>query len=179
MEHQVEQKVKKKRKTKKTVFFLNLLGELLLIGVILICVPLTVPRLFGYEVYSVVSGSMEPAIPTGSLVYIKGAEPETIKENEVIAFYSPSNPEAIITHRVVMNKVVSGEFTTKGDANQAEDPKPVPYNNLVGRVTLSIPFAGELLSGIVTTEGKIVIAGLVIVSVAFQIFAGLIQRNKK
>lgn len=174
----MEQKVKTKRKNKKSVTSLNLLGELLLIIVILVCIPLTVPRLFGYEVYSVVSGSMEPAIQTGSLVYIQSAEPEDIEEEEVIAFYSSSNPEAIITHRVVTNKIVSGEFTTKGDANEAEDPIPVPYDNLVGRVTLSIPYAGELLSGIVTTEGKIIIVGIVVISVALQIVAGIIQKKK-
>ncbi len=174
----MEQKVKKKRKNKKSVTFLHLLGELLLIIVILVCIPLTVPRLFGYEVYSVVSGSMEPAIPTGSMVYIKSAEPEDIMEEDVIAFYSPSNPDAIITHRVVKNKVVSGEFETKGDANDANDPVPVPYDNLVGRVTVSIPFAGELLSGIVTTEGKIVIIGIVVISVVLQIVAGIIQKKK-
>lgn len=174
----MEQKAKKKRTNNKGVFFLNLLGELLLIGVILICIPLTLPRLFGYEVYSVVSGSMEPAIPTGSLVYIKEAEPETIEEKEVIAFYSPSNEDAIITHRVVTNKVVSGEFETKGDANQANDPQPVPYANLVGRVTLSIPIAGKLLAGIVTTEGKIMIVAVVAVSVILQIIAGMISKKK-
>ena len=173
----MEQK-KKKRKNKKSVTFLNLLGELLLIIVILVCVPLTVPRLFGYEVYSVVSGSMEPAIPTGSLIYIKSVEPETIETNDVIAFYSPSNPDAIITHRVVTNKVVSGEFETKGDANQASDPSPVPYDNMVGRVTWSIPYAGRLLSGIVTTEGKMIVVGIVVVSVALQIIAGIIQKKK-
>lgn len=175
----MEQKVKKKRRTNnKGVFFLNLLGEVLLIGVILICIPLTVPRLFGYEVYSVVSGSMEPAIPTGSLVYIKEAQPETIEEQEVIAFYSPSNEDAIITHRVVTNKVVSGEFETKGDANQANDPTPVPYDNLVGRVTLSIPLAGKLLAGIVTAEGKAIIVAVVAVSVILQVIAGMIPKKK-
>jgi len=48
----------------------------LLAALVLICLPLTVPRLFGYHIYTVVSGSMEPAIPTGSLVYIREAAPE-------------------------------------------------------------------------------------------------------
>lgn len=167
------------KKSNKIAGALNILGELLLIGVILICIPLTVPRIFGYEVYSVVSGSMEPAIPTGSLVYIKSIEPEKVEEDSVIAFYSPSNPDAIITHRVVINKVVSGEFTTKGDANQAEDPSPVPYDNLVGKVTLSIPYAGELLSGIASTEGKIIIVGIVIEALALQVIAAIIQKKKR
>ena len=181
MEQEAKQEVtKKKKKSKnKIASILNLLGELLLIGVILVCIPLTVPRIFGYEVYSVVSGSMEPAIPTGSLVYIKSIEPEKVEEDSVIAFYSPSNPDAIITHRVITNKIISGEFTTKGDANEAEDPSPVPYDNLVGKVTLSVPYVGELLSGIASTEGKIIIIGIVVEALALQVIAAIIQKKKK
>ncbi|MDE6961989.1 MAG: S26 family signal peptidase, partial [Lachnospiraceae bacterium] len=49
-------------------------GTLLLVALVAVCLPLTVPRFFGYHIYSVISGSMEPAIPTGSLVYIKTME---------------------------------------------------------------------------------------------------------
>ncbi len=48
----------------------NLLGTLILVLVIASCLPLTVPRLFGYEIYEVVSGSMEPEIPVGSVIYV-------------------------------------------------------------------------------------------------------------
>ena len=47
---------------------LDISGNLLLVLVILICVPLTVPRLFGYNIYSVISGSMEPAIKVYDVV---------------------------------------------------------------------------------------------------------------
>ena len=49
----------------------NIAGTLILLSVIASCLPVTVPRFMGYEIYNVVSGSMEPAIPTGSLVYIR------------------------------------------------------------------------------------------------------------
>ena len=50
-------------------------GLALLVLVILLCLPLTVPRLLGYELYAIVTGSMEPAIPVGSVVYAKQAQP--------------------------------------------------------------------------------------------------------
>ena len=50
-------------------------GIILLIAIIAICVPLIVPKTMRYQLYTVVSGSMEPAVPTGSLVYIKYVEP--------------------------------------------------------------------------------------------------------
>ena len=99
----------------------SLLGTILLIVLILGCIPLTVPKAFGYNIYTVISGSMEPAIPVGSLVYVKYQEPETIQKKDVIAFYGAKDASSIVTHRVVTNKKLSGEFITKGDANQGNN----------------------------------------------------------
>ena len=82
----------------------SLLGTILLIVLILGCIPLTVPKAFGYNIYTVISGSMEPAIPVGSLVYVKYQEPETIQKKDVIAFYGAKDASSIVTHRVVTNK---------------------------------------------------------------------------
>lgn len=61
-------------------------GTLILVSVIAVCVPITVPKLMGYEIYDIVSGSMEPEIPVGSVIYVKAAAPEDIQEGDVIAF---------------------------------------------------------------------------------------------
>ena len=63
------------------------LSILLLVMVVGICIPMTIPRLFGYEAYTVVSGSMEPAIPVGSVVYARQTSPQEIAVGEVIVFY--------------------------------------------------------------------------------------------
>ena len=76
----------------------SLLGTILLIVLILGCIPLTVPKAFGYNIYTVISGSMEPAIPVGSLVYVKYQEPETIQKKDVIAFYGAKDASSIVTH---------------------------------------------------------------------------------
>lgn len=146
---------------------MNGIGTFLLVVVILLCVPLTVPRVFGYQVYNVISGSMEPAIPTGSLVYVKSAEPADVKKDEVIAFYSAADSGAIITHRVVENYKVSGEFITKGDANEENDPLPVDYERLLGRVSLSIPYLGEILAMVATVYGKMAVACMIGAAVLF------------
>ena len=54
----------------------SVLGTLLLIIIVAAYLPITIPKAFGYEIYTVISGSMEPAIPTGSLVYVKYIQPE-------------------------------------------------------------------------------------------------------
>ena len=147
----------------------NITGGLLLILVILLCIPLTIPRLFGCQIYHVISGSMEPAIPTGSVVYVKEVEADNIETNDVIAFYSDTDSGAIITHRVVSNRIVSGEFVTKGDANDAEDVTPVSYDRLLGKVVLSVPYLGAVLALVATTTGKISIGCLIIAAVILMV----------
>lgn len=64
----------------------SVFGTLILVSVIAVCIPITVPKLMGYEIYNVVSGSMEPEIPIGSAIYVKAAAPEDVQEGDVIAF---------------------------------------------------------------------------------------------
>ena len=131
----------------------NTLGLVILLAVILTAVPICLPRLFGYQVYHVVSPSMSPAIPVGSVVYVAQAVPEEIQPEDVIAFRGDSG--AIITHRVVRNQVVEGKFITKGDANEREDAVPVSYGALYGRVKLHIPVLGRLLQYFASNVGKL------------------------
>ena len=151
----------------------------LLLILVLVCIPLTVPRFFGVRIYSVISGSMEPAIPTGSLLYITEAQPEEIKEEEVIAFYGVKDSASIITHRVVENRVVMGEFITKGDANQTQDMNPVPYDNFIGKVVCTIPKAGKAAELFTSLEGKILAAGVIAAAVLLQVVAALIEKFRK
>ncbi len=156
----------KKNKGKKIC---TILGTLLLVLVILLCIPLTIPRLFGCQVYNVVSGSMEPAIPTGSLVYVQSAQAAEIATNDIIAFYGENDTGAIITHRVVKNQVVSGQFITKGDANEKEDLSPVSYDRFIGKVSFHVPVLGRVLAFVATLYGKITVAGLVLAAILFRI----------
>ena len=150
--------MKKKNKKNPVAVICSTLGTLLLIIIVLVCLPLTVPKMLGFQMYTVISGSMEPAIPTGSLVYIKDMEPADVEDGDVIAYYGGHDSNAIITHRVVKNRVVMGEFITKGDANEKEDMNPIPYANFLGRVELSVPVVGELAQIFTSTQGKIIAA---------------------
>lgn len=150
-------------------------GILVLLALAASCLPLTVPRFFGYHIYSVVSGSMEPAIPTGSLVYIREAAPEEIAAGDVIAFYGAADSASIVTHRVVENRVVMGEFCTKGDANQTPDMNPVPYARLTGKVERSIPKAGAAAEVLTSARGKVLAGCAVLAAVLLQCAGALIE----
>lgn len=133
----------------------SITGTVLIVIVILLCSMLVVPGIFGIHMYNVVTGSMEPAIKVGSLIYVHAGVPEDVEEEDIIAFYSSIEDGGIITHRVVKNNVVSGMFRTKGDANAEDDPTPISYDNYIGRVVLTIPYVGKVLTVMTSLYGKI------------------------
>lgn len=168
----------KKRKS-PAAFCLRTLSTVLLLTLVLMCLPLTVPRLFGYHIYSVISGSMEPVIPVGSLVYIKEEEAENLGEGDVAAFYGAKDAASVITHRVVENRVVMGELITKGDANQTNDMNPIPYANVIGRVERSIPGAGKLAELITSERGKLAAGCVIGAAVVLQLLSGWTERRRR
>ncbi len=157
-------RTKTERRYKAASVLCSGLGTFILLALIAICLPLTVPRLMGYEIYNVVSGSMEPTIPTGSIVYVTGAEPAGIEEGEVIAFYSG---DAVVIHRVVENRLVEGEFVTKGDANRSTDIENPSYDSVLGTVAYHAPFLGNLSALYTSVVGKVYALGLAVVALMF------------
>lgn len=129
-----------------SVFLYILTALLLALAVFLTYTKLSgkVPFLFDYSLFQVVSPSMEDTIPTGSYILIRQAPPDTVREGDVISFYSsdPAIFRQINTHRVVR---IEGEgeslnFVTKGDNNASEDAYKVPRRDVVGVYQLNVPF---------------------------------------
>ena len=73
-----------------------------------------VPRIMGLQPYAIISGSMEPAYPTGSLVYAQPVSGEDLRPGEVAAFWRDGD---VIVHRVDSIDATEKEFVAKGDAN--------------------------------------------------------------
>ncbi|MBQ9014889.1 MAG: signal peptidase I [Firmicutes bacterium] len=149
---------------------LNIIGTAIIAGAIVLCLILTVPRLAGYSGYCVLTGSMEPSIPVGSLIYAKAVDPASITADDVIVF-SDGTSDVPITHRVISNDPENGELITKGDANAKADLSPVSYYNVYGRVALHIPVLGRFLIPLGTLTGKlgviaIILAGLLLCELA-------------
>lgn len=171
--------MKKKHKKSPVPAICSVLGTAILIFVILLCIPFTIPKIMGGQIYTVISGSMEPAIPVGSLVYVEGIAPEDVQENDVIAFYGGRDANAIITHRVVENRIIMGEFITKGDANQTNDMNPVQYDNLLGRVEWSVPEVGVIAQMLTGMEGKIAAGSMIGLAVILHVIASVLEKNKE
>ena len=159
--------VRQRKKLTPLGRLLDILGTLIMAAAVILCLVLAVPRFAGVQTYIVVSGSMEPAIPVGSLVYSRETEPQTLAPGDVIVFYSTDAAESAggsadgsavpITHRVVENHTDKGEIITKGDANAANDLFPTAYANVEGKVVLHIPKLGFLAAPVATMGGKIAV----------------------
>jgi len=116
------------------------------------------PAIAGYQMYVVLSGSMNPAFNTGSIVFVKPTEPTEIVEGDIITFSSSADATRLTTHRVVGLNLDNGlSFITRGDANNVNDPSPVPAENLVGRVTGSVPYIGYLFGYAQTRQGLVLL----------------------
>jgi signal peptidase I len=109
--------------------------------------------IFGIRSFDVLTGSMEPKIHTGSMVFSKTVLSYQI--GDVITF---KRGDITVTHRIVGIK--NNQFVTKGDANKAQDPQLVSKFNVIGRVFITIPNVGKLIGFIKTIPGFIIFIGL-------------------
>jgi len=155
----------------------NLIGILLIAAVIAAVLPLVVPRFLGYECYHIESDSMEPEIPVGSIiyVYVKDASAQDIRSGDVIAFY---REDTVIAHRVRENRIVEGEFITKGDANPVDDAAAVPYADFIGRVGYHLPVLGRVLGIAMTGIGKVYLLLIAACGVLLNILASRIRYSR-
>ncbi len=105
------------------------------------------PQVFGYQIKTVLSGSMEPEITTGSIISVKpGGDMERFKEGDVITFYQEK--DILVTHRIteVINSGENLMYRTKGDNNLKEDLNPVLSENVVAVYTgFTIPYLGYFI----------------------------------
>lgn len=146
----------------------RILGTVILLAVLAVCLPLSVPKLLGYQVYDVVSGSMDPAIPVHSVVLVQPAAPEELQPGEIVAYRSGSS---VVIHRLVENHVVEGELVTKGDANAEPDPLKVEYAGVLGTVTAHIPFIGIYAGALNTLPGKLYAFGFIVAAAMLYLLA--------
>ena len=144
-----------------------------LVGIVVVLAVLLVgARLVGFQVFTVLSGSMEPTYHTGSLIYVKEVDYTEIEPGQVITFML--DEDTVATHRVV--EVVPDEndatvlrYKTKGDANDAEDGSLVHYKNVIGSPVFSIPKLGYFANYIQNPPGMYIAisAGAILLMLVF------------
>lgn len=92
--------------------------------------------IFGYRIYTVSSGSMEPNYDIGDVILIKDVSESDIQIGDVITYIGKSRElnGLTITHRItrIYSREGNVKIITKGDNNEAEDPE-LDYNQVVGK----------------------------------------------
>jgi len=126
---------------------------------------LTFLSLFGipqnFRIFVVETGSMEPAISTGSLAFV--SPQSTYQKGDVVTFNTPLEKDEktnyVVTHRINDIKFENGEtlFQTKGDANNAPDSLLTNQIHVIGKVNGAIPLLGYLIGFAKTQIGFLVV----------------------
>ncbi|MCR8850478.1 signal peptidase I [Rossellomorea sp. SC111] len=129
------------------------------------------PQFFGYQIKTVLSGSMEPGIQTGSIIAVKpGGDMTRFEKGDVITFKEKEN--ILITHRV-LEVTKSGDhvmYKTKGDNNDAPDLEPVLSENVVAQYKgFTIPYIGYLMNFMNSKNGALM---LIIPGILLLLYSG-------
>lgn len=157
----------------------------ILAAIAAVALAVAIPRIAGGTPYTVLTGSMEPDLPPGTLVVVRPVDAEDIALGDVITFQLESGEPTVATHRVVaVGTRLDGEqvFTTQGDANGAPDRNPVRAVQVQGRLWYSVPYLGHLnsvLTGRQRESAVLVVAALLVGYAAFMFVAALRERMRR
>jgi len=156
----------------------SLLGQAVAVAVLVVVVAVgllavVVPRLVGGIPLTVLTSSMEPGLPPGTLVVVRPVDPAAIRVGDVVTYQIRPGVPGVISHRVVGVSVGAAgrTFTLKGDANARPDPDPVVEGQVMGEVWYSVPWLGRLNSGVSSgTRGLLV----PVVGAGLLVYAGVL-----
>lgn len=117
------------------------------------------PRFLPYQALIVRSGSMEPTIPTGSIVFYTKKDASAVKVGDIIVFSRPGVPNEKVTHRVAkIGTGSTGRYAiTKGDANGTPDDWQVPLVGTGWVERFHLPSVGYALVDLQSTIGRLLL----------------------
>jgi signal peptidase len=109
-----------------------------------------------YKIFTVQSGSMEPTIHTGSLIFVKPMADYNVDD---IITRRTTDPKITITHRIFSKEEINGQiaFETKGDANDASDGEKFTKEGIIGKKIINIPYLGYPVGYAKTVQGLILL----------------------
>lgn len=151
--------------------------------VAVVAVVLVGLRLAGFRTFTVMSGSMEPEYPVGSLIYVRSVDYHNLQVGDVIS-YVANDEKTVVTHRIVGIEVDEKDasilrFKTKGDANSTADSNLVHYKNVLGVPMMTIPFIGVLAHNIQQPPGIYITLVVGTLLLAWTFLPGTLEERRK
>lgn len=158
---------------------------LLATGLVVVVLGLVVvgPRLGGATSYTILTGSMKPGMPPGTLVVVKPVAPEKIQVGDVVTYQLRSGDPTVATHRVVgVGATLGGEprFTLQGDANNAPDPDLVVPEQIKGKRWYAVPYLAYPSLVVDGDIRQLVVSGAVVLLFGYALlsFAGALRDRR-
>ena len=155
----------------------NILSTMVLVVLAVTAALLLLPRILGYHTLAVLSGSMEPEISVGEIVYIKNVDEEELQVGDIVTYMINGN--TMVTHRITGIDRENQLLITKGDANDSADSSPVTYGQVVGKLFFHVPYLGYISIYMRTSLGIAVICGVVFIVLILNLLPELFSKEKK
>ena len=161
-------------KLMNVVSVLIILASIAALLKVVLAKPGEAPNFFGYSLFRVMTGSMEPTIPTNSLIVVQRTDTQQLAEGDIITFYSrdPSLMGEPNTHRIVRFEQ-DGEkrlIYTRGDANNIDDRYPAHEEDVIGKVVYSSLKLGNFVRLI---SNPVIFIPLIIIPLAIMLLKSL------
>lgn len=131
----------------------------------------------GLSGFVVESDSMAPTFTRGDVVFAEKIEFDDIRVGDILTFESKDTTKRF-THRVYELDNNEQLIYTKGDANNTQDPSPIAYKFVKGRVRYVLPFVGYVIKALNSTAGRIVAGTLLVLWLAIEIEIYSIHRKE-
>lgn len=164
------------RHTRRGVVHYVMLGlnaGVLVLMVALAALTVIIPRVTGAVPLTILTSSMEPQLPPGTLVIVRPIAADDIRLGTVIVYQLRSGSPETVTHRVVgITTTADGEktFTTRGDNNPQDDPTPVRAVQVRGEVWYSLPLIGYVAVGLGGATRSWIVVVIAVCLAAFGMF---------
>lgn len=126
---------------RKELAFERILVSLFVVVFVAVGIGLLFGRLLGYQILSVQSSSMAPALQAGHAVIIRAGTTD-IKSGDIVAYTIPGTTARTITHRVIGRETATGMFVMKGDNVPLADAT-VAASSITGVMILAVPLLGH------------------------------------
>lgn len=165
---------------------LSVSAALLILAAAIATLVVLLPAITGGAALTVLTSSMAPKYPAGSLIVIRPTAPADVKIGDVLTYQITSGEPDVISHRVVERRVDTEtheiSFITMGDNNAVADPDPVREVQVTGTLWYSLPGFGWINNAVNGSARAIVVpivAALLFAYGASMIVATLRSRNRR
>lgn len=155
----------------------DLFTTIILMLLLVFAAILIVPKFLGFTSFAVLSGSMEPKIPVGAIVYVEEVDPNTLFVGDIVSYRLTQ--ELAVTHRVESIDYQKKVLITKGDANKVADAEAIKFQNIIGKVKFHIPLLGYLSIYVKTPLGIAAACGVVFIILLVNFISEIFSKKNK